>query len=223
MSWLLTVRQVALRCDISERTVWADIARGRLPVRRLGIRAVRIPASALNSYRPGRARRELMTIRQLYEFLGRQRSLGSLKRDLQSGRIPVVRINARCVYVNRSDARRAYKVLLLALAHVRRQEARKQRRASEWSAAMAERERIERAWLGAADDEWQRLKGAPMKFSVRELAAFVGLPLRKVYYDIEKGVVRTFQGAPRAGIRIPKKAALEYDRLLRSFNTAKNF
>lgn len=42
---LLTVAQVAERLSVSQRTVWAMIADGRIPAIRLGCRATRVDAA----------------------------------------------------------------------------------------------------------------------------------------------------------------------------------
>jgi hypothetical protein len=104
------VRQVAKRRGISERTVWSDIARGRLSVIRLPNGEVRVPALALRCYRA--APRGLMPLAQVSSLLRGRRSVRSLKRDIAVGRLPIVRVSPRRLFVRKSVLRRVYKDLL---------------------------------------------------------------------------------------------------------------
>ena len=45
---LLTVPEAARRLNLSQRSVWAMIAKGRLPALRFGVRATRVDAADLD-------------------------------------------------------------------------------------------------------------------------------------------------------------------------------
>lgn len=91
----LSVRQLARRKGISERTVWADIAAGRLPVDRSSTRRVRIRLCHADRYR--KRDENLLTTREAARLL--DCSIRTVKRRLRDRTLPRVMRGSR-VYID---------------------------------------------------------------------------------------------------------------------------
>ena len=185
-----TVRQVAKFAGVCERTVWNDIAAGRLKVNRLPNGWPWISASALTRYRGGPVRDKL-TLAEVRDWLWSQfevrKSQRTLRRMIATGKLKAVRISPRRLLVRRRDVFE-WLPWLRVLGAILRQE---RQRAAKLAASRP---------VQPPQPHDDRLPKGVTMFSVHEVAALSGRTVRQVYHDVEKGALevrRYSQGARR--------------------------
>ncbi len=185
-----TVRQVAKLAGVCERTVWNDIAAGRLKVKRLPNGWPRISASALKRYRGGPGRDKL-TLAQVRDWLWGQfevrKSQRTLRRMIATGKLKAVRVNPHRLRIRRRDVFDWLPWLRVLLAMQRQDRRRAAKRAAS------------RPVQPPHPHDDRLPKGVSM-FSVHEVAALSGRTVRQVYHDVEKGALevrRYYPGARR--------------------------
>jgi hypothetical protein len=199
----LTVAQLAKRFKISERTVWGDIAAGRLRVRRLPNGWVRIPISAAAEYRGGLYRKTLLIIQDvmsLFNDVEVPRSDRYFRRMIASGKLPAIKASRRRFYIRSRDLYAAFPWLRFWQRELRGIRTRQRSQSGH-----PERPASERTNADGSD-------GLPPNmyfFTVVEIARLAGKTRRQVYHDIDKGALVTGWRHSRR-ILVPRREVVKY-------------
>jgi AraC-like DNA-binding protein len=202
----LTIHQVAVRAQTTERTVRRDIASGVLRSRKLNDGSRRIATSIAERYRCVRELDEPhMKVEAFAARVGL--SLRTVRRLIAAGDIGVVRVSPRRQYIFEAEILKSEALRLMAESVRLKAEALAEEQQRPTKAPSA----VDNAKPVVSD----RLSSRRL-FSVREIAALSGRSPREIHYHFSKGLLPwSIQSCPRGKLLFEAEIVDAYVRLLR--------
>ena len=183
---LLTVSAFARLAGVSERTLWYDIAGGRLTPER--VRPTRLSRSALATYRAlpltAGGDRRLLTVREVRILLGV--STRTVRRRIREGWFVVVRVSARRLLIDAECSRVSVRTdgTVLTIAQLARMSLPDLQRAIKLRT-----QRRQYIAVGVSELACRAREGRLIQFfTVPEIARLSKKSSRTVYHDLKKQV-----------------------------------